>query len=130
MSFTNAGETFALDAAYNRSLWVGVSSTTPTETGTGITEPSGGAYARQPITNASWAAAVAGAPSSKATSATVTFPTASADWVAGANLTHWVIFDAVTAGNAVSYGALSTAKPVLNGDTASFAPGGITHTLD
>jgi hypothetical protein len=36
----------------------------------------------------------------------------------------------VTAGNAVSYAALGTAKPVLNGDTASFPAAAISHTLD
>jgi hypothetical protein len=49
--------------------------------------------------------------------------------VSGANLTHFVIFDASTAGNAIGWGALTTAKPVLNGDTASFAAGALVLKL-
>jgi hypothetical protein len=110
-------------------LYLALSSTTPTEAGTGATEPSGGAYARVATTAADWSAASGSAPATKVNTATFTFPLATADWVAGANLTHFVLWDHITntaAANMVAWGALATAKPVLNGDTPSFAAGAIT----
>lgn len=106
--------------------YLGLSSTTPTVGGTNVTEPSTGAYARVATSGASWNAASAGAVTN---SATLTFPTATADWVSAANLTHGVAYDASTSGNLLYFGALTTAKPVLNGDTVSIAPGGVSISL-
>lgn len=118
------------DPAYTPAAthYIGLSSTTPTEAGGNITEPSGGAYARVATTNADWSAASGTAPAQKTNTATFTFPTATADWVSAANLTHFVIFDDITLGTAahvVAFGALTTAKPVLNGDTPSFGAGAL-----
>lgn len=88
----------------------------PTDVGGG-TEVSGGSYARQAVT---FAAPVSG---SVANSGAVTFPLATADWgtiVAGA------IFDAVSGGNMLYYGALATSKVVATNDQISFANGSIT----
>lgn len=106
-------------------LYLGLSSTTPTEAGGNVTEPSGGAYARVATTAADWSAASGSAPAVKTNTATFTFPLATADWVAGANLTHFTLHDAITAGNVIAWGALGTPKPVLNGDTPSFGAGAI-----
>ncbi len=109
--------------------YLALSSTTPTEAAGNITEPSTGSYARVATTNADWSAASGTAPAQKTNTATFTFPTASADWVSAANLTYFVLYDHITntaAGNCVAFGALATAKPVLNGDTASFAASAIT----
>jgi hypothetical protein len=107
-------------------IYVAMSSTTPAIAGTGVTEPSGGAYARVATSAATWNSAAAGSTSN---ALAITFPTASADWLAAANLTYGVLYDAVTAGNCIGYGVLSVPKNVLNGDTASIAVGGITVTL-
>jgi hypothetical protein len=107
-------------------LYLALSSTTPTEAGGNVTEPSGGAYARVATTAADWSAASGTAPATKTNTATFTFPTATADWLAGANLTHFVLYDASTSGNVIAWGAFTTAKPVLNGDTPSFAASAIT----
>jgi hypothetical protein len=107
-------------------VYVGLSTTTPTVGGTNITEPVGGAYARVTTSAATWAAAASG---SIANAAAITFPAASADWAAGANLTYGLLYDAPTAGNLLGFGALTTAKNVLNGDTASIAIGALTITL-
>lgn len=91
----------------------------PGETGGG-TEVSGGSYARQPITAANLSAVVAGEPSYIENTPVVQFPTATADWnsiaAAGAR-------DALTAGNLLYFGALQTAKTVLNGDSFKFNAG-------
>jgi hypothetical protein len=110
-------------------LWIGLSSTTPTEAGTNFTEPSTGAYARVSTTGADWSAASGTAPAVKTNTAVKTFPTATADWLAGANLTYFGLFDALTAGNLKWFGLLGTAKPVLNGDTASYAAGALVLKL-
>lgn len=107
-------------------VYVGLSSTTPALDGTGITEPSGGSYARVTTSGATWNAAASG---STTNAAAITFPTASADWVSGANLTYGILYDAPTAGNVLGYGALTVAKSVLNGDTASIAINGLTVTI-
>jgi hypothetical protein len=134
--FTNAVEAalldhFLTDPAYTppATMYLALSSTTPAEDGTGFTEPSTGAYARVSTAAADWGAAAGGAPSTKSNTATKTFPTATADWAAAANLTHFGLYDAATAGTLLCWGALGTAKPVLNGDTASFGAGALVLKL-
>jgi hypothetical protein len=107
--------------------YIGLSSTTPTNSGTNVTEPSGGNYARVAVTNnATNFPAASGRAKSNGT--TIVFPTATADWVAGANLTHFVIYDAASAGTFVGWGALTTPAPVLSGTQASFAAGDLDLT--
>ena len=133
MSFFNYLENAVLDHIVGKTTYalptcyIGLSSTTPAEDGTNVTEPSGGSYARVSTAGADWNAASAGATSN---ANAITFAQATADWVAGANLTYLVAYDALTVGNPLFYGALTVAKPVLNGDTASFPAGDIDITLD
>ena len=110
-------------------IFVGLCSTTPTETASG-TEPTGGAYARKSTVAADWNVATLADPAVTTNLNAITFVQASADWAAGANLTHAVFFDAVTAGNYLGFGTITTPKPVLNGDTAEFAAGQIGCSLD
>ena len=133
MSFFNYLENEILDhvtgkAAYTSpTVYVGLSSTAPAEDGTNVTEPSTGSYARVTTAPGDWNVAAAGATSNQLA---LTFAQATADWLAGADLTHLVAYDAITAGNPLFYGTLTVAKPVLNGDTASFPIGDIDITLD
>lgn len=140
MPFTDAYEQQLLDGVLGdpdfvqEDLWVGLSSTTPTDAGGNVTEPSGGGYARVAISTTAggapdFGAATGTAPAEKSNSAQITFPAATADWVAGANLTHLVVFNAATAGTCRAFGVLAVAKPVLNGDTASFAIGALDFRL-
>ena len=110
-------------------LWIALSTTTPTEAAGNFTEPSTGSYARVSTTAADWGAATGTAPATKSNTATKTFPTATADWSSGSDMTYFGLFDASTAGNLVAFGVLGTAKPVLNGDTASFAAGALVLKL-
>ncbi len=111
-------------------IYVGLSSTTPAEDGTNVTEEGAGAYARQLVVAGSWNSATLADPSLIDNSVAITFPQATADWLSQANLTHAVLYDAVTTGNYLGTGALSTPKPVLNGDTAQIAAGDLNVTLD
>lgn len=109
--------------------YIGLSSTTPTEAAGNITEPSGGNYARVATTAADWSAASGTAPATKTNTAVLSFAAANADWVSAANLTYFVLYDHLTltgSGHEIAFGALTTPKPVLNGDTASFAASAIT----
>lgn len=106
-------------------MYIGLSSTTPTDAGGNFTEPSSGSYARVSTTAADWGAATGTAPATKSSTATKTFPAATGDWVGGSNLTHFGLFDASSSGNLLCWGALGTPKPVLSGDTPSFPSGAL-----
>ena len=86
------------------------------------TSTSGTAYARQAVT---FAAASGG---SSATNATVTFPTATANW---GTITHVAIMDGDTkgAGNVLFYGAVTTSKTIETGDTFQVSSGNLTVSL-
>ncbi len=101
-------------------VYVGLFTAAPGETGGG-TEVSGGAYARQ--------AATFGAPSGGqvSNSADINFPVATANW---GTITHIAIFDAVTAGNMLVYGALSASKIIQTGDQFIIKAGSLTVSLD
>ena len=87
------------------------------ETGT-----SGTGYARQAVT---FAAASGG---SSATNATVTFPTATANW---GTITHVAVMDGGTAGvgNVLFWGAVTTSKTIETGDTFQVTSGNLTISL-
>ncbi len=133
--FTRAVRKALLDHYFGKSvltaptLYVGLSSTVPNSDGTGVTEPSGGGYARVATASTDWNVASAADPALLDNANPVTFPVATLSWAAGENLTHAVLFDAATAGNVVGFGTLAVAKPVLNGDTAEYAAGAIDVTL-
>lgn len=141
MSFANRTAKGLLDSLFGKTsvfgalasappIYVALSSTAPTETGTNVTEPSTGAYARVLVAAGSWNTGTSADPSVVTNSGVVTFPQATADWLTGTNLTHFVLFDALTSGNYLAMGTLTVAKPVLNGDTASFAAGILSISLD
>lgn len=91
----------------------------PTDAGTG-TEVSGGSYARKAITF--------GAPSNGAStnSGAVEFDQATGNW---GTITHFAIFDALTTGNMLYHGALTTSKTIETGDVFKFAAASVTVTL-
>lgn len=94
----------------------------------GGTEVTGGSYARV-ASNGKW-----GAPTGTtqvANNATIQFPTATADWAAGATqVVAFAIMSASTAGSILMWGALTTARNVLTGDAPAFASGALVLTED
>lgn len=90
------------------------------ESGTLTSEVSGGSYARQLVT---FGAASGGSASN---SATVTFPAATANW---GTITHVAVMDAVTAGNVLFHGAVTTSKTIESGDTFQISSGNLTISL-
>ena len=84
------------------------------------TEVSGGSYARQAV------AFSAPSGGSTSNSGLVTFPTATASW---GTVSHFGIYDAVTVGNLLYWGALTVSKTVDNGDIFTVPIGNLTVTL-
>lgn len=100
-------------------IYVALYTTDPTDADTG-TEVSGGSYARQSVTFA--------APSNgvSASSATITFPTATASW---GTVTHIGLRDASTAGNLLYHTPLDASKTIGSGDVFQITSGSLTVTL-
>lgn len=118
-------------------LYIGLFTTNPTDAGGGV-EVSGGSYARVTLASAltAWAGtqAAASTTASSGTSGTtsnnaaITFPVPTANWGV---ITGFGIFDAVSGGNLLIYGALTTSKTVNNGDPApSFAAAALSFQID
>ena len=94
--------------------------TSPPSGGGGGTEVSGGSYARVPLTNnlTNFPASVGG---SKSNGVVINFsPSPTASW---GLVTHFGLFDALTSGNLLRYGALTVAKQIATSDTVTFPIG-------
>ena len=116
-----------LDYAEPASVFFALSTTTPNDDGTNFTEPVGNGYVRLTKDNdkVTWTTAAAGALDN---AIALAFATASGgSW---GTVTHFGIYDAVSAGNLLAYGALSVSKTINDGDTAEFAIGSLDITLD
>jgi len=108
-------------------LAVSLHTADPTDAGTG-TEVSGGSYARvdRPPLDANWAAASA-TDGLTDNVADITFPAPTANWGV---ITHFGIWDALTTGNLLVHGALTTPKTVNSGDPApKFLAGSLDITF-
>ncbi len=111
----------AFPAMTTGSNYVALHTADPLDAASG-TEVSGGSYARIAVTRAtgSWAAPAdsAGAQSTS-NSAAITFASPTANW---GTVTYFAVWDAVTTGNMLYSGALTTSRTINNGDSApSFA---------
>ena len=126
MSFSNFLENKVLGHVFGATpytapttLYVGLFTSSPGETGSG-SEVSGGSYARQTI-----AFTVTGNQASN--TAAVEFPTATASW---GTITFAAIYDALSGGNLLAYGALTTSKTIDNGDVFRIPAGDFDINLD
>lgn len=113
-------------------MFVALSSTDPAEDGQSITEPSTGGYARQSTVEANWNDPTLADPSLMDNGAAITWLQATADYLAGVDLTHFALWRSLAGTTEADYvwgGPLTTAKPILDGDTGSFAIGDLNLTL-
>jgi hypothetical protein len=117
-----------LDVAFSKAtnnmpgtLSFALSTTTPTNTGTNVTEPSGGSYARVAVTNNATNFPAAAA-RSKSNGTVIVFNTATGAWGV---VTHWVAYDALTVGNFIAWGGLTASIDITSGTQASFAIGAL-----
>lgn len=108
-------------------VYIGLSTSTPAKAGTGVTEPSGNAYARVAVTNntTNFPNAAGG---SKSNGTAITFAEATGAW-GGGNITHFVAYDAITGGTFLGFGSITTPKTIVSGDTANFPVGTLTFTM-
>jgi hypothetical protein len=134
MSFSNYAENKVLDHLFG-ALTYTPSSTYYIALHTGLTsvddsgsflEPAGNAYARVSMTNnkTNWTTATNGALEN---ATAITFPTATGSW---GTASGFGIYDNTTGGNLIGSGALTLAKAIVSGDTASFASGALDISLD
>jgi len=126
MSFSNYLETEILDHVFGgnaytapSTLYLALFTAAPGEAGGG-TECTGTSYARQTITFT-----VSGNEASN--SSAVEFPTAGSSW---GTISHIGVFDALTSGNLLAYGALTASKTVESGDVFRVPSGDLDITLD
>lgn len=108
---------------------IGLCTANPTDAGTGAScneVADSGAYAREAIASDFGTGASGGSISNDGV---IEFTEATASW---GTVTHFATFDSGThgAGNMLVYNALTNSKAVDSGDTASFAIGDLTVTLD
>ncbi len=119
--FNNATYTYV-------ATWVAMIITTPVTdgmTGSTITEPSGGAYARKQVnknggSSPTWDLAAGTTPTQIDNTHSVDFVTATASW---GTIIAVALVDASSAGNLLMYDNTMTDKLVDDGDTAKFAVG-------
>ncbi len=127
MSFSNTFETRVLQWALDplasptrpTATYLALFTSNPAEDGSG-TEVSGGAYARQAVS-----ITVSGNTASN--TAAMEYPTATASY---GTVTHVGIYDALTSGNLIAYGALTTSKAIDTGDVLRVPAGDLDITLD
>lgn len=133
VSVTSGGmSTFLADAvldhvfentAYTQdTLYVGLSTTDPTDAGTQTGEPSSNNYARE--AHAVWDASSGGASEN---TGTITMNVPSGSW--GLCAYHFIA-DAATTGEILLYGALDTSQTPDDGDTVQYIAGALDITLD
>ena len=105
--------------------FVGVSTTTPSDDGSGFTEPAGGSYARVSTAASDWGTASGTAPAALSNSSVITFPAATADW---GTVTYFGLFEAATGGTPKITGSFpSPGIAVGSGQTLEFAAGTIRN---
>jgi len=101
-----AGNVYGTDTgtALPTQYYIGLSTTAPTVTGMNVNEPSGAGYSRVAL-------ASLGKPSGGVVTNTLSidFPESTASW---GTVTYFVIYDALTGGNLLQYGQLSTPRSI------------------
>jgi hypothetical protein len=132
---TNATKKALLDAWYSAASigapathHFGLSTSTPAEDGTNVTEPSGNGYARVAKTanSTEFPLSTAADPTVKTNGTTITWPAATGSW---GTVTHCTQHDAATAGNVKDWQALGASQAISNGTTASIAASSWQSTL-
>jgi hypothetical protein len=123
MGFTTSKANAILDALCAGTLYVGLSTADPGNTGSTLAEPSGNNYARVAVASTDWNAA---ASRQKTNKNAIIFPAASGSW---GTVSYFCLFDALTAGNLLASGAISPAQAVVSGNTMQIDANGATISI-
>jgi len=137
-SFSDYAEAKILDYVFSgaaftspANLFVALYTATPTDAGGGTELTIGSlGYTRVSVTNnaTNFPASTGTSPTTKSNGTAITFAAnTTTDW---GTIAAVALFDAASAGNMIAWTALTVPKPVMVGDTASFAIGALTFTLD
>lgn len=113
----------------NSTLYVALSTTTPQENGTGVSEPAGNGYSRKAIATAGWNDATNTDPSKIDNAQDEAFPQASGgSW---GLLIACALYDAPTGGAFLGHGTINGGNglQIDDGDTAEFKAGDLAITL-
>ena len=105
-------------------LFLALSIADPGETGAGLSEPAGGAYARVDTSTGVWTAASGGQVKNNTQ---INFAQATGNW---GLISHVALMTAVTGGTMIWYGPLAVAKTVTNSDQFSFLVNNLVVSLD
>jgi len=103
-------------------LYLGVSTTTPSVDGTGVTEPTSGGYSRVKLS-------VLSEPNNGVITNDdiVALPESTGNWGV---ITHYVVYDAITGGNLLVFTKLATSRTVEASTTVMFRTGDIQFVLE
>lgn len=130
MPFAESIDNSILDHFFGKStwtaptaVWLALSTTTPTKTGTNVTEPSGNGYARKQLTSAQVDSAASSATQNNTEKA---FDEATGSW---GTVTHVVLYTAVTGGTFLGFKALDASRAIDSGDTPRFAGGALDFAM-
>lgn len=113
---------FTMPTAY-----VALLTAAPSTDASAPTEATYTSYARKITAGADWNAATAATPSVTTNAQAITFVTCTGG---SSTVTHFSLMDALTAGNMLGWGALSSSLAVSNNIQPNFAIGTLTLTLD
>ncbi|MHC4507380.1 MAG: phage tail fiber protein [Planctomycetota bacterium] len=129
-SFSDYWENEILDHIFGNNSYtpptihVALSTAEPLDDASGVAEPSDNGYTRVETCASDWSASSGGSVSN---AASITLPTASGGW---GTITHFALFDSVTGGNMLAYGALNQPEAIGNSDTGKFEAGDLEISLD
>jgi hypothetical protein len=129
-SFSDYTEDVLLDHLFGKgdyaspTIYVGLSASDPTDSGTGLSEPNGNGYARAATTESDWNVAAGGLLDN---ANAISLGPATGAW---GTLTHFALFDAPVGGHMLVHGMLAHPKTVESTDMVRFAGGELDVTLD
>ena len=124
---TDLGERTLLDVLFNKGTsgsynYIGLSTTAWAQDGTGGSEPTDSAYARQTIT-----ISVEGQTLRVTNSNTIEFPTATENW---GTIAYWALFDTSSSTAPIMTGALDATRVCNSGDSIIISPGSILFSVN
>lgn len=108
-------------------VWVSLHTADPADTG--ANEVTGGNYARIPVAAAGWTKTTGGTASATNTAEIVYPSSGTVTWTAAGGVTHVGIWNALSAGNFLFGGALTSPKVVASGDVFKFLASNLTISV-
>jgi hypothetical protein len=104
-------------------IYVALSTADPTDDASGLSEPSGGSYARLETAASDWNTSSSGTIDN---ANSLEFTTATGSW---GTISHFALYDASSGGNMLAHGSVTTPKSISSGETARFAAGELDVSL-